>query len=143
MVDEPSPSAGRIRVKIICPLYSVVETEAVQVSIPGWMGERTIIPGQAPLLTAVRPGRVLIYRDEEKADTYLISQGLCEVRRDICVILAWGGAENKISLSMIEQQLAEAEETMRSASGVFRREVSDRIEFFRVLLQKLKEKPHE
>ena len=58
MVDEPSPSAGRIRVKIICPLYSVIETEAVQVSIPGWMGERTIIPGQAPLLTAVRPGHL-------------------------------------------------------------------------------------
>lgn len=139
MVDEVSPPAGRVRVKIICPLYPVVETEALRVSIPAWMGERTIIPEQAPLLTAVRPGRVRIYREEGKVDSYLISRGLCEVRRNICVILAWGGNEQKIPLAMIQQQLIEAEESMRSASGILRHEVSDRIAFFKMLIHSLKE----
>lgn len=139
MVDEPSPPDGRIRVKIICPLYPVVEVEAIQVSIPAWLGERTIISGQAPLLTAVKPGRVLIYRENGLIDSYLISRGVCEVRRNICVILAWGGVENKIPLSMIEHQLAEAEETAHSAKGVLQKEISDRIAFFKMLVQKLQE----
>ncbi len=137
-VEEPAPVAGKIKVKIICPLYTVVEMEAVQVSVPAVQGERMIIPAQAPLFTGVKPGRVLVYRDDDHADSYFVSQGICEVRRDICVILAWGAAEKKVSIDEIRRQLEDAEASIASAgSGVVRHNVSERIRFFKMVLTEL------
>lgn len=140
MAEESNPETGKIRVKITCPLFPVVEMEVDSVEIPAWEGTRTIVPNQAPLFCMLHEGRVVIYQEEHLPIVYLISRGICEVRRDICSILAWGGRADRISREQIENQLTEAELMSKKVmSGTARREVFSRIDFFKSVLRELDE----
>lgn len=139
MVEESDPSPGKVRLKITCPLYPIVEVEADAVELPAWDGTRTIIPGQAPLFCALHEGRMVIYQEDHPPVIYLISRGVCEVRRNICSVLAWGGRADHISGDQIKKQLTEAENmSKRVMSGTGRREVFSRIDFFKKVLEELK-----
>lgn len=89
MAEDKSPLEGKIRVKIVSPTHIVVDREVDSVQIPACLGVRTIIPKQAPLICALNAGQVVLEKEEKAVATYTITEGVCEVRRDICAIMAW------------------------------------------------------
>ena len=101
---EQGPTKGKIKFKIISPLSLVVETEVDKVLLPLSSGPTLILPRHAPLLAALKCGKVITTTLGEDT-TYFISSGIAEVRRDICALCAWGIKESDVKPDEIQSRL--------------------------------------
>ena len=108
---EQGPTKGKIKFKIISPLAPVVETEVDKVLLPLTSGPTLILPRHAPLLAALKTGKVITTTLGQDT-TYFISSGIAEVRRDICALCAWGIAQKDIKQDEIRTRL----DTLKSHS---------------------------
>lgn len=101
---ETQPKQGKIKFKIVSPLALVVETEVDQVLLPLSNGPTLILPRHAPLLSAVKVGKIITTNVGQK-ETYFISSGIAEIRRDICAVCAWGIAQKDVKPDEVRQRL--------------------------------------
>ena len=101
---EQGPQKGKIKFKIISPLSLVVETEVDKVLLPLSSGPALILPRHAPLLSAVKVGKI-ITTNAGKDEVYFVSSGIAEIRRDICAVCAWGIKESDVKPAEIRQRL--------------------------------------
>lgn len=134
---EPSPENGKIRVKLITPLFESYIVEADSVLLPALDGDILILPNRAPIFFSLRPGRMIVYNDGEEPIKFLISSGVCEVRRNLCPVMAWGGREDKINPEKIKRQLDIAIKALPSTHDLAKSEALSRIEFFKMVLKEL------
>lgn len=134
---EPSPKNGKIRVKLITPLFESFIVEADSVLLPAIDGDMLILPDRAPIFLSLRPGRMVVYNKDQEPIKFLISSGVCEVRRNLCPVLAWGGREDKINPERIKRQLDIAIKSLPSTHELAKSEALSRIEFFKMVLKEL------
>ena len=134
---EPSPANGKIRVKLITPLFESHIVEADSVLLPALDGDILILPDRAPIFFSLRPGRMIVYNNGEEPVKFLISSGVCEVRRNLCPVMAWGGREDKINPEKIKRQLDIAIKALPSTHDLAKSEALSRIEFFKMVLREL------
>ena len=135
MAEDADPSPGKIRVKITCPLSPVVDIEVQSVLVPALQGPRLILLNRAPLFCQLSLGEVILYRDNHPPLTYLVSRGVCEVRRNICAIMAWGLRPDEIHPDKIQTLLHEAESALPTLiSPTAQHELQTRIDFYHYLL---------
>ena len=118
MAEDLSPTPGKLRVKITCPISPVLDIEADSVQIPALQGERVILPGRMPLFCILNQGKVVIYREGHPPLTYLISKGICEVRRDICAVMAWSMRLDEVNMDKIKSLLNEAEKIFKGCKTI-------------------------
>jgi F-type H+-transporting ATPase subunit epsilon len=98
-----------LKLQIVTPERVLFEEEDVaSVTITASLGEMTILPSHAPLMTELRPGPLVFRRGGEEVDVAL-SGGFLEVREDKVVVLA----ETAERSDEIDQ--ARAEEARRRA----------------------------
>ncbi len=77
-----------LTLQIITPERIVFEEEGVDsLTVPGADGEMTILPQHAALMTALKPGPVVLRRGADEIDLAL-SGGFMEVRDDKVIVLA-------------------------------------------------------
>jgi F-type H+-transporting ATPase subunit epsilon len=80
--------ADTFKFELITPERMVLSADAAQVLVPGVEGEFTVLPGHAPVISALRPGVV----DAALADTrkvrVFVKGGLAEVAADRVTVLA-------------------------------------------------------
>jgi F-type H+-transporting ATPase subunit epsilon len=76
-----------LRLSIVTPTRSVVETDADSVVAPGSEGEFGVLPGHAPLLAALRPG-VVSYTEGGRTRRLAIGGGFAEVTQERVTVLA-------------------------------------------------------
>ena len=139
---EAEPIKGKVKVRLICPLYEVVTVEADKVLLPASTGDILILPERAPIFLHLKAGRMIIYNKGEQPVSYFVSSGVCEVRRNLCPVLAWGVREDKVKPENIAKQLAESERALGAVSSkMAKHEVVARIEFFRTILRLLNYQP--
>ena len=135
MAEDLSPTPGKLRVKITCPISLVVDMEADFVQIPALQGERIILPNRMPLFCVLNQGEVIIHREGHAPMVYLISKGVCEVRRDICAVMAWGMRQDEINPEKLQRLLDEAKQVLPSIRSRYaEREIKNRITYYEMLL---------
>ena len=134
---EPSPENGKIRVKLITPLFESFIVEADSVLLPALDGDILILPNRAPIFLSLRPGRMIVYNKGEEPIKFLVSSGVCEIRRNLCPVLAWGGREDKINPEKIKHQLDVAIKSLPASHELAKSEALSRIEFFKMVLKEL------
>lgn len=136
MAEDLSPTEGKLRVKITCPISPVLDIEADSAQIPALEGERVILPNRMPLFCLLNQGKVIIHRDGHPQMTYLISKGVCEVRRDICAVMAWAMRADEINPERIKELMLEAEKVLPSINSRYaKREIQMRLDYYKMLLQ--------
>ena len=141
---EKSPENGKVKVRLICPLYKVFETEADSVLLPGAEGDILILPERAPIFVYLKAGRMIIYNNGQKPISYFVSAGVCEVRRNLCPVLAWGVREDKVKPENIAKQLADSEMALGALkSDMAKHEIMSRIDFFKTILNLINYQPTE
>lgn len=97
-----------MRLAIVTPVRSVVDTEADLVVAPGSEGELGILPGHAPLLVALKPG-VVSYDEGGRTTRMVIGGGFAEVTQDHVTVLATSAeAAEKIDAGEAEARRAKA-----------------------------------
>ena len=129
---EQGPTKGKIKFKIISPLAPVVETEVDKVLLPLTAGPTLILPRHAPLLAALKCGKVITTTAGQDT-TYFISSGIAEVRRDICALCAWGIAEKDVKPAEIRQRL-DTLKSLPAHSATEKRLTEDLIHFLENIL---------
>lgn len=133
---EEAPKNGKIRVRLISPLKEVFSMEADKVLLPAVDGDILILPDRAPIFISLKAGRMVIYNQGQENVNYLISSGICEVRRNLCPVLAWGVDESKMHLDRIKEELAKARGICKDNSSYMqKKEVSTRVDFFKRILE--------
>ena len=75
-----------------------------QVLLPLTSGPALILPRHAPLFSAVKVGEIIITNAGQE-ETYFVSSGIAEIRRDICAVCAWGIKASDINPNEIRQRL--------------------------------------
>jgi F-type H+-transporting ATPase subunit epsilon len=98
-----------IRCEIVSQDRLVYEGEADIVIVPGALGEMGILPGHAPLLSALELGVIRVKRDQEE-EVFTVTGGFIEVQPDIVTIMA-DAAENveEIDVERAEQAMERAQ----------------------------------
>ena len=134
---EPSPANGKIRVKLITPLFESYVVEADSVLLPALDGDILILPDRAPIFLSLKAGRMIVYNKGEEPIHFLVSSGVCEIRRNLCPVMAWGGRLDKINPERIEQQLKVALKALPTTHSLAKTEALSRIEFLEMVLKEL------
>ena len=107
-----------LKLRIITPERVVFDEENIDsVTLPGVLGEMTILPQHAPIMTELRPGPVLFRRAGEEVDLAL-SGGFMEVRDDTVIVLAdTAERSDEIDLSRAEEARRKAQEELTDRQG--------------------------
>jgi F-type H+-transporting ATPase subunit epsilon len=78
---------SRIQLEVVTPVKEILSLKVDAVTLPGELGEMQALPMHQPLLTSLRPGRLVWFsRNESKA--YQITGGFAQVLADRVVVLA-------------------------------------------------------
>ena len=76
-----------IRCEIVSQDRLVFEGDADIVVVPGALGEMGILPGHAPMLSALEMGVIQVKKDQEQ-EVFTVTGGFIEVQPDIVTIMA-------------------------------------------------------
>ena len=136
---EVSPLNNKIKVKIISPSYPVAELAADRVLLPSVNGDIMILPDRAPIILTLRPGRLVVYNNDQKEPiTFLVSKGVAEIRRNLCPVLAWAGQEIAMKTERIRERLEKTQKMLAEAkSDLERAELNELIDFLKFVLKEL------
>src|SRR5262245_51974105 len=107
-----------LRLEFVTPERALAQNEVDEVVIPGEMGDLGVLPGHAPLLTALRPGEMWYRKGNEKFFAF-ISGGFAEVVGDRVSILA------QVAERAEEIDLQRAEAAKRRAEDLLARPAAD------------------
>lgn len=108
--------AGTFKFELVTPERMVLSQDASQVVVPGVEGEFTVLPGHAPVISALRPGVVDATLGEAGKSRFFVKGGFAEVDADRLIVLAeraldaetMGAAEIATELQAAETELASA-----------------------------------
>lgn len=76
-----------IRLSIISPEGTMVDTTASMVSLPGSKGRFQVLRSHAPLISSLEAGEIR-YRSEDGEQSVNISSGFVEVKDDVVKVCA-------------------------------------------------------
>ena len=78
-----------IRVEVVSAESEIFSGEATMVVATGELGELGITPRHAPLITRLKPGKVIVTQpDGEKVDISITGGGILEVQPQVVTVLA-------------------------------------------------------
>ena len=80
--------ANTIRCEIVSAEAQIYSGEATLVVATGEIGELGIAPKHAPLITLLKPGKVVVTTPEGEHLDFAISGGMLEVQPDVVTVLA-------------------------------------------------------
>lgn len=79
--------ANTIQTDLVAPERKLASVQASEIRIPSTDGELTVMPGHAPLITTLKPGKLTIVADGVSTD-YAVTGGFAEISPDSVSILA-------------------------------------------------------
>jgi F-type H+-transporting ATPase subunit epsilon len=73
---------------LVSPERLLISSDVTQVDVPGSEGDFGVLAGHAPLVTTMRPGILVIYRDGQDPLRIVINGGFAEVGPNGLTVLA-------------------------------------------------------
>ena len=73
---------------LVSPERLLISSDVAQVDVPGSEGDFGVLAGHAPLVTTMRPGILVIYRDGQDPMRIVINGGFAEVGPNGLTVLA-------------------------------------------------------
>jgi len=70
-----------VRIDIVTPGGSVLDTSATVVTVPSVLGEMGLMPGHLPIIAALQPGRLTVESDDGN-HVFAVDRGFVEMARD-------------------------------------------------------------
>ena len=80
---------AKISFDLVSPENLVFNDEVGMIIVPGKDGDFGVLPGHSKLMSSLRPGRVMVYReDKDLLKSFFVSGGFVEVNPEKCIVLA-------------------------------------------------------
>jgi F-type H+-transporting ATPase subunit epsilon len=97
--------ADQIQFELVAPERLLVSEPVEMVVVPGVEGDFGVLPGHAPLVSAVRPGVIAVFEGGKVSQRIFVAGGFAEVTGERCTVLA----EQAMPVADIDRAAAEAE----------------------------------
>lgn len=110
--------AGTFKFELVTPERMVLSQDASQVVVPGVEGEFTVLPGHAPVISALRPGVVDATLGDARTIRVFVKGGFAEIGADLVTVLAERALNvEAMDAAAISQELQTAEADLAAATG--------------------------
>jgi len=80
--------AGTLKFELVTPERMTLSEDAAQVVVPGVEGEFTVLPGHAPVISALRPGVIEVALPDASKKRIFVKGGFAEIDGDHLTVLA-------------------------------------------------------
>jgi F-type H+-transporting ATPase subunit epsilon len=80
--------AGTFKFELVTPERMALSEDVAQVVVPGVEGEFTVLPGHAPVISALRPGVIEVAKPDAGKTRIYVKGGFAEVDADRLTVLA-------------------------------------------------------
>lgn len=97
--------ADQIQFELVSPERLLVSEPVEMVVVPGSEGDFGVLPGHAPLVSAVRPGVIAVFEGGNVVQRIFVAGGFAEVTGERCTVLA----EQAMPVADIDRAETEAE----------------------------------
>ncbi|MEE9442076.1 MAG: ATP synthase F1 subunit epsilon [candidate division Zixibacteria bacterium] len=106
------------KLSIVTPEKIIYEEEVSSIIAPGTLGYLGIMSNHAPIITSLKPGKLMIKDNKDEVINFALSGGFLENSSNVCTILA-DSAEfaSDIDLERARESLARAKQRIRNAAG--------------------------
>jgi F-type H+-transporting ATPase subunit epsilon len=101
--------AGTFKFELVTPERMALSEDAAQVVVPGVEGEFTVLPGHAPVISALRPGVIEVVLPDARKSRIFVKGGFAEVDADRLTVLAERALPVETMDTAAELETAEAE----------------------------------
>jgi F-type H+-transporting ATPase subunit epsilon len=118
----------KLKLQVVTPTRTVVNSEADEVELPGELGYLGILPGHTPLITVLKAG-VLTYRNGGEERSLAVAAGFAEIANDSVTVLAdQADGPAEVDVAAAERERAGAEENLKTADQESLDEIRARLE---------------
>ena len=102
---------SKISFDLVSPEQLLFNDEVKMIIVPGKDGDIGVLPGHSKVLSSLRPGRVMVYAEDNKLlKSFFVTGGFVEINPQKCIVLAEGISEmNSLDKALIEKQVQELE----------------------------------
>ena len=108
--------AEKVAFELVSPDRLLMSVEADAVAMPGMEGDFGVLPGHAPLISALRAGVIIIEGGSEGPDQVYIAGGFAEVAAEHLTVLAEEAVPvDDMDRADIEQRIQEANDELAGA----------------------------
>ena len=113
--------------ELVSPERLVMSASVEMVVIPGSEGDFGALPRHAPMITAVRPGVIDVYRGGKVSDRIFVAGGFVEVTETRVTVLAEEAlAVNDLVAEEVEKRVGAAVEAVQEADSDAARHLAER-----------------
>lgn len=77
-----------VNFELVTPERLILSETVEMVVVPGTEGNFGVLPGHAPLISAIRPGTIDIYEGRAITQRFFVVGGIAEVTPERCTVLA-------------------------------------------------------
>ena len=118
--------AEKIAFELVSPDRLLMSVEADAVAMPGMEGDFGVLPGHAPLISALRAGIIAIEGGSEGPDQVYIAGGFAEVVADRLTVLAEEAVPvDDMDSTGIEQRIQETNDELAGAEDGEQRRLAE------------------
>ncbi|MGQ0676610.1 MAG: F0F1 ATP synthase subunit epsilon [Rhodospirillales bacterium] len=108
--------ADKVEFELVSPERLLLSRPVDLVVVPGEEGDFGVMPGHAPLISAVRPGVIEVYEGDRVTDRIFVAGGFAEVTAERCTVLAETAAPvGEIDRARVEQELKDLADDLAAA----------------------------
>ena len=109
--------AGTFKFELVTPERMVLSQDVNEVVVPGLEGDFTVLPGHAPVVSALRPGILDVTLPDARTARIFVKGGFAEVDAEHLTVLAERALEvAAMDATMIAAELAAAEVELAAAT---------------------------
>ena len=109
--------AGTFKFELVTPERMTLSQDAKELVVPGLEGDFTVLPGHAPVISALRPGVVDVTLADGRKPRIFVKGGFAEVDAEHLTVLVERALEVEgMDAAIIAAELAVAEADLASAT---------------------------
>lgn len=109
--------AGTFKFELVTPERMALSEDAAEVVVPGVEGQFTVLPGHAPVISALRPGVIEATLGDARKTRLFVKGGFAEVDADHLTILAQRALDvAAMDAATIADELRDAEAELTAAA---------------------------
>ncbi len=108
--------ADKVAFELVSPDRLLMSVEADAVAMPGMEGDFGVMPGHAPIISALRAGIIEVEGTTDSPDRIYIAGGFAEIAADRLIVLAEEAVVvSDLDRANLEQRIQEANEELAAA----------------------------
>lgn len=118
-----------LHLKIITPLRTAAEADALSILVPASEGQLEVLPGHTALITSVSHGELTYRTMSGTTASLFIGGGFLQVENDVALVVTDTALEaDEVDPSSINAAIEQARTRLRNESSVLSREEQTRLE---------------